>query len=82
MANLVNFGILPLTFTVKQDYSGIAQGDALDLDVKDLNERLLVKNLTKDTKIEVALSLSELEKRIVKAGGKLAAIKAKQNKQP
>ncbi|MGD0407081.1 MAG: aconitate hydratase [Candidatus Bathyarchaeia archaeon] len=79
MANLVNFGVLPLTFTVKQDYSGIAQGDVLDLDVKDLNERLLVKNLTKNTKIEVALSLSELEKGIVKAGGKLAAIKAKQN---
>jgi hypothetical protein len=51
----------------------------LDLDVKDLNECLLVKNLTKGTKIEVALSLSELEKGIVKAGGKLTAIKAKQN---
>jgi len=79
MANLVNFGILPLMFTDKKDYSGIEQGDALDLDVKDLNERLLVKNLGKGTKIDVTLSLSELDKGIVKAGGKLASIKAKQN---
>ena len=78
MANLVNFGILPLTFANKQDYLGIAQGDMLDLDVKELKERLCVKNLTKDTTFEVALSLSELEKSMVKAGGKLAAIKAKQ----
>ncbi len=78
MANLVNFGILPLTFADKQDYLGIAQGDILDLDVKNLEERLCVKNLTKSTTFEVALSLSDLEKSIVKAGGKLAAIKAKQ----
>jgi aconitate hydratase len=79
MANLVNFGILPVTFKDKKDYSGFSQGDALDLDVKDFNECLLVKNLTKGTKVDVALSLSELEWSIVKAGGKLAAIKAKQN---
>ena len=79
MANLVNFGILPVTFKDKKDYSGFSQGDALDLDVKDFNDCLLVKNLTKGTKVDVALSLSELEWSIVKAGGKLAAIKAKQN---
>jgi aconitate hydratase len=78
MANLVNFGILPLTFKDKKDYSGFSQSDALDLDVKDFNERLLVKNRTKGTKVDVTLSLSELEWSIVKAGGKLAAIKAKQ----
>jgi aconitate hydratase len=78
MANLVNFGILPLTFSDKQDYSGIAQGDILDLEVKELKEHLHVKNLTKGTTIDVTLSLSDLEKSMVKAGGKLAAIKAKQ----
>ncbi len=80
MANLVNFGILPLAFKDKKDYSGVSQGDELDLDVKDFNECLLVKNLTKGTKVDVALSLSELEWSIVKAGGKLAAIKEKQRK--
>ena len=78
MANLVNFGILPLTFVDKQDYLGVVQGDMLDLDVKGLNEHLCVKNLTKGTTIEVTLSLTDLEKNMVKAGGKLAAIKAKQ----
>jgi aconitate hydratase len=78
MANLVNFGILPLTFRNKKDYSVIDQGDALDLMVKELNERMLLENQTKGTRIEVRLSLSSLERDIVKAGGKLAAIKAKQ----
>jgi aconitate hydratase len=79
MSNLVNFGVLPLTFSDKHDYLGIAQGDVLDLDVKDLKEHLLVRNVTKGTEIQVTLGLSSLEKSIVKAGGKLAAIKAKQN---
>ena len=48
------------------------------MEIKDLKEHLQVKNQTKGTTIEVTLSLSELEKRMVKAGGKLAAIKAKQ----
>jgi aconitate hydratase len=78
MANLVNFGILPLTFANKQDYLNIVQGDLLDLDIKELSENLCIKNLTKDTTIKVTLCLSDLEKSIVKAGGKLAAIKAKQ----
>ena len=78
MANLVNFGILPLTFANKQDYLNIVQGDLLDLDIKELSENLCIKNLTKDTTIKVTLCLSDLEKIIVKAGGKLAAIKAKQ----
>jgi aconitate hydratase len=79
MANLVNFGILPLTLIDKHDYSGFSLGDMLDLDVKDLKERLFLKNLTKSLRVEVALSLSEFERGIVKAGGKLAAIRAKQN---
>ncbi len=78
MANLINFGILPLTFAVKQDYSNIAQGDLLELAIKDLDKNLIVKNLTKGTQIQVTLSLSDLEKRMVRAGGKLAYIKAKQ----
>jgi aconitate hydratase len=78
MANLVNFGILPLTFADKQDYAAVAQGEVLEVDVKELKARLCVKNLTKGAEIEVALSLTDLEKNMVKAGGKLAAIKAKQ----
>jgi aconitate hydratase len=78
MANLINFGILPLTFADKQDYLGIVQGDVLNIEVKGLKKHLLVRNLTQGTTIEVTLCLSALEKSMVKEGGKLAAIKAKQ----
>jgi predicted aconitate hydratase len=78
MANLTNFGILPLTFADKQDYAGIEQGDILDVGVKGLQEHLVIKNQTKGTSIKVNLCLSSFEKEMVKAGGKLALIKAKQ----
>ncbi len=76
--NLTNFGILPLTFADTQDYTGIEQGDILDIEVKGLQEHLVVKNQTKGASIRVNLCLSSLEKEMVKAGGKLALIKAKQ----
>jgi aconitate hydratase len=80
LANLVNFGIVPLTFMDKQDYSNVAQGDMLELDVKGLKRNLCVKNVTKGAEIKVELDLSDREKGMLKAGGKLAAIKAKQTK--
>ncbi|MDR2719586.1 MAG: aconitate hydratase [Nitrososphaerota archaeon] len=78
MANLINFGILPLTFTNKQDYDNIDQGDILELETNDLAENLTLKNKTKNTEIKVNLNLSKQEKEQIKAGGKLAAIKTKQ----
>jgi aconitate hydratase len=78
LANLTNFGILPLTFADKADYNSIAQGDVLEIEVRDLAEHLVVKNQTKGTAIKVNLNLSSLEKEMVKVGGKLAQIKAKQ----
>ena len=80
LANLVNFGIVPLTFVEKQDYSNVAQGDMLELDVKGLKRNLCVKNVTKGAEIKVELDLSDREKGMLRAGGKLAAIKAKQTK--
>ena len=78
LANLTNFGILPLTFADKADYNGIVQGDVLEIEVGDLAEHLFVKNQTKEAVIKVNLNLTGLEKEMVKAGGKLAQIKAKQ----
>ncbi len=81
LANLVNFGIVPLTFAAKEDYAGVAQGDVLEIDIKGLTKELCVKNVTKSEEIPVELSLSDREKGMLKAGGKLAAIKAKQMKE-
>ena len=54
--------------------------DVLELEVDGLKEHLVIVNKTKGTKINVNLNLSSIEKEQVLAGGKLALIKAKQNK--
>ncbi|MCX8150454.1 MAG: aconitate hydratase [Candidatus Bathyarchaeota archaeon] len=78
LANLINFGILPLTFADKQDYDGIAQGDSLELDTGKLERTLTVKDTTIGLTFQVELDISELDKAMIQAGGKLAAIKQKQ----
>jgi len=80
LANLINFGILPLTFANKKDYDTITTGDMLELEIDNL-EHLVVINKTRGTKINVDLNLSCREKEQVQAGGKLALIKAKRNKE-
>jgi hypothetical protein len=45
-----------------------------------LKETLVLVNKTKGAKIKVNLNLSAIEKEQIIAGGKLALIKAKQNK--
>jgi len=74
LANLVNFGIIPLTFADKQDYVGIVQGDVLELDTEDLKKTLRARNATKNVEIRVELDLSDHDKCVLKAGGKLAAV--------
>ncbi len=77
-ANLVNFGIVPLTFANKKDYQAISQGDLLEMDTEGLKQRLSLKNRTQKTRIEADLCLSPLEREMVLAGGKLAAVRRKQ----
>ncbi len=81
LANLVNFGIVPLTFANKRDYVDVGQGDSLELNMKELQRNLSVKNVAKGAAFCVELDLSDREKSLLKAGGKLAAIKAKHVKE-
>ena len=74
LANLINFGIIPLTFADKQDYMGIVKGDMLELDTKGLKKVLRVKNVTRNVEIRVELDLSDHDKDVLKAGGKLVAV--------
>jgi aconitate hydratase len=76
LANLINFGIVPLTFEEKQDYANIVQGDKLQLDVDGLTSSLWLENVTKGAKFRVKLDLSDRERSWLRAGGKLAALKA------
>jgi aconitate hydratase len=79
--NLVNFGILPLTFANEKDYDGIAVGDELEIaDVpRALKEGtpLAVRNLTRNTTIAANQNLSERQKEIILAGGVLTMRKQK-----
>jgi len=78
LANLVNFGILPLTFVNETDYDAFEQGDEIEINVKDLNGKTLhLKNKTKGKDIPVTTPLSPRDVEVVKAGGSLAFVKSK-----
>jgi len=75
-ANLINFGILPLTFVNETDYNIIDQGDKLE--IPNIRKALLgtgnkskVIDKTKNKEFEAIFDLSERDKKIVLAGGTL-----------
>jgi aconitate hydratase len=74
-ANLINFGILPLTFVNEIDYDAITQGDNLEIAAARTaileGKNLIVQNKTQGTTFEVSCSLSERKKQIILAGGAL-----------
>lgn len=80
-ANLINFGIVPLTFKKEKDYDAINQGDELELpEVKSRLQQgkpLLVKNKTQGTEFEVEYNLSDRQKQVLLAGGTLSYMKKK-----
>lgn len=80
LANLVNFGILPLTFVNEGDYELFEQGDEIEIDVKGLNGKTLsLKNKTKGKEVPVTTPISPRDVEVVKAGGSLAHVKSKGN---
>jgi aconitate hydratase len=74
-ANLVNFGIIPLSFKNLADYDKIEQGDEIEIpDIKKKlqnNEPVILIDKTKNVKIELGYSLSQRQKDILFAGGLL-----------
>ncbi|NLA40285.1 MAG: aconitate hydratase [Smithella sp.] len=74
-ANLINFGILPLTFADEKDYDTLGESD--ELEIAGLRtavaggESLTVANKTKGTSFAVRLSLSPRQKEMILAGGAL-----------
>ena len=78
-ANLINFGIVPLTFADKVDYSQIAQGDVLEIanigEQLKQSKRVTLKNVTKGIEIELQHVLTPRQIKIVLAGGLLNEIK-------
>ena len=75
-ANLINAGILPLTFVNEADYDSISQGDELSLpNVRQLitegREKIILVNKTTGKEIPVLCELSGRTRDIILAGGLL-----------
>lgn len=79
MQNLINNGIIPLTFENDADYEKIEQGDMLLLEgirekIKN-NEQITVINTTKDIELKLNCELSERARGMILAGGLLNYVK-------
>lgn len=86
-ANLVNYGIIPVTFVCEDDYARVKQGDVLE--VKDIlsalktiirtdaGTELIVKNKTEGMSFRVGLDITARDARIIRAGGRLNFVKKK-----
>ena len=75
-ANLINAGILPLTFVNEADYDSISQSDELELanvraEIEAGKRELTVKNKTTGKEIKALCELSGRTKDIILAGGLL-----------
>lgn len=78
-ANLINFGILPLTFTDPADHDRIQELDTLEIEnvfALDDGPVLTVRDVTQDFDFQVRCDITPSDWEIVKAGGALAYIKA------
>lgn len=75
VANLINAGIMPLTFANPEDYDAVAQGDTLSIsgifEGMDRGKMTLCDE-TNGRKFPLVCSFTERQKAILKAGGLLA----------
>ncbi len=78
IANLINAGIMPLTFKNAEDYDKLNQGDKLLLSdiFEGMNKgEITLKNETSGEEFTLVCSFTERQKAILKAGGLLAFTK-------
>ncbi|HOJ65303.1 MAG TPA: aconitate hydratase [Spirochaetota bacterium] len=81
-ANLINFGIIPLTFANPEDYDLINEGDMITiLDIVDvLKNNKELKAIVNNREIKLNYELSERDREILISGGTLSYIKNKNKK--
>ena len=79
LANMVNWGLLPLVFLERADYDGIDQGDQLFINTAQLveDQPLEVKNLSKASTFKVKSPLRQMDLEAVKVGGRINLLQAK-----
>jgi len=75
LANLINFGILPVTFADPADYDKISQGDRLSVPetrkIVKGSDTMEIENKANGQKITVKISLTPRQRDIILAGGLL-----------
>ena len=78
VANLINAGIMPLTFANADDYDKVSQGDMLSIEgvwAGMDSGKMTLKNETTGEKIPLVCTFTERQKAILKAGSLLAYTK-------
>ena len=78
VANLINAGIMPLTFANADDYDKVSQGDMLSIDnvwAGMDSGNMTLKNKTTGAEIPLVCAFTERQKAILKAGSLLAYTK-------
>ncbi|OGP52586.1 MAG: hypothetical protein A2Y65_08595 [Deltaproteobacteria bacterium RBG_13_52_11] len=76
LANLINFGVVPLLFASPADYERIDQGDQVRIQWNDLMGEILLRDETKGQAIVLTHRLRPREIAILRAGGVLNLVKA------
>ena len=75
LANLINFGVVPLTFKEEGDFEKVSQGDEIEIDVSNLSTTVMLNNKTTGAKIVLTPAVNEREQEMLKSGGALALAK-------
>jgi len=80
-ANLINFGIIPAIFANPEDYNAISEGDRLQVDaVREAiaaGLELALRDISTKETIMLRIEISEREREILLAGGKINATRQK-----
>ncbi len=83
VANLINFGIVPMTLKNPEDYALFDAGDAIEIngfaDAVAGKDCAILVNRTKNKQAQLTLSLSARQREILLAGGRLNYTKQEKN---
>ena len=71
LANLINFGVVPLLFSDPDDYEQIDQGNQIVIQVHDVAGEIILRNETRGVTIPLTHCLRPREIAILRAGGAL-----------